>query len=140
MMTMGGMQSALSVQAAGFHVRGDVNADGVVGIADAVVLQKWLLGIPNTTLQNWDAANLCKDAELDVSDFTCMKRMILNPQPSVEITSPYYNNIWSYKSMTSQPWFTRTCYLSYNESSDWTNVHHLGTTRPYMRQLSMLSL
>lgn len=88
MMTMGGMQSALSVQAAGFHVRGDVNADGVVGIADAVVLQKWLLGIPNTTLQNWDAANLCKDAELDVSDFTCMKRMILNPQPSVEITSP----------------------------------------------------
>ena len=23
--------------------------------------------------------------------------------------------------MTSQSWFTRTCYLSYNESSDWTN-------------------
>lgn len=34
------------------------------------------------------------------------------------------------KSMTSQPWFTRTCYLSYNESSDWNNVHHLGTPRP----------
>ena len=66
--------------------------------------------------------------------------VVNEPVVRTENIITYYNNIWSYKSMTSQPWFTRTCYLSYNESSDWTNVHHLGTTRPYMRQLSMLSL
>lgn len=44
------------------------------------------------------------------------------------------------KSMTNQPWFTRTCYISYNESSDWTNEVLHGTPRPYNRQLSMLSL
>lgn len=39
------------------------------------------------------------------------------------------------KSMTNQPWFTRTGYLSYNESSDWNNVHNLGSPRPSERQL-----
>ena len=56
------------------------------------------------------------------------------------LSACYYNNIWSYNTMTSQPWFTRTCYLGYNESSDWTNVSLLGASGPYIRQLSMLSL
>lgn len=42
--------------------------------------------------------------------------------------------------MTDQPWFTRTCYLSYNGSSDWTDENLLGTPRPYLRLSSMLSL
>ena len=34
------------------------------------------------------------------------------------------------KSMTNQPCISRTCYISYNGSSDWTNAHLLGTPSP----------
>ena len=49
-------------------------------------------------------------------------------------------NIIVGKSTASQLWFTRTCYLSYNESSNWTDGSFLGTTRPSFRLSSMLSL
>ena len=57
---------------------GDVNADGAFNIADAVLLQKWLLAVPNTDLPNWTAADLCKDGKLNVSDLCLMKRKLIN--------------------------------------------------------------
>ena len=54
-------------------VRGDVNADGNLTVADAVKLQKWLLTVPDTTLEKWQAADLCKDGRLDIYDLTLMK-------------------------------------------------------------------
>lgn len=32
------------------RIKGDVNADGQFNIADAVLIQKWLLAVPDTTL------------------------------------------------------------------------------------------
>lgn len=58
-------------------VRGDVNTDGEFSVADVVLLQKWLLGIPNVTLPDWKAANLCEDDRLDVVDLCLMKRELL---------------------------------------------------------------
>lgn len=54
-------------------IAGDVNADGVFNISDAVLLQKWLLGMPDITLANWKAGDLCADERLDVFDFCLMK-------------------------------------------------------------------
>ena len=54
-------------------VRGDVNADGNLTVADAVKLQKWLLTVPDTKLEKWQAADLCKDGKLDIYDLTLMK-------------------------------------------------------------------
>ena len=57
---------------------GDVNADGTFSIADAVLLQKWLLASPDTSLVNWKAADFHKDNLINAIDFTLMKRQLLN--------------------------------------------------------------
>ncbi len=57
---------------------GDVNADGKFTIADVVLFQKWLLAVPNVTLPDWKAADLCDDDRLDVFDLCMMKRLLLN--------------------------------------------------------------
>lgn len=59
------------------EVRGDVNADGAFNIADAVLLQNWLLTVPDAKLKNWKAGDLYDDNRLDVFDLTLMKRMLV---------------------------------------------------------------
>lgn len=56
---------------------GDVNADGTFNIADVVLLQKWLLAVPDTKLVNWRAGNFCNDNRLDVFDLCLMKQELL---------------------------------------------------------------
>ena len=56
---------------------GDVNADGKFNVADMVLLQKWLLGVPDTKLADWKAGNFCADNRLDVRDLSFMKRALL---------------------------------------------------------------
>lgn len=69
-----------------------------------------------------------------------IKEKLMNTERFYGIRIPPTIIYLDVKSMTNQPWFTRTCYISYNESSDWTNEVLHGTPRPYNRQLSMLSL
>ena len=59
-------------------IQGDVNADGQFTVADVILLQKWLLAVPDTKLANWKAADICKDNKLDVFDLCMMKRKLLN--------------------------------------------------------------
>ena len=65
------------------YLVGDVNADGTFDIEDVVLLQKWLLAVPNTDLKNWKAADLCKDDKLDVFDLCLMKRELLKKMGGV---------------------------------------------------------
>lgn len=55
-------------------IMGDVNADGKFNIADVVIMQKWLLAVPDTKLADWKAGDLCADGRLDVFDFCLMKQ------------------------------------------------------------------
>ena len=57
---------------------GDVDMDGAFNIADVILLQKWLLAIPDTHLANWKAADLCEDNRLDVFDLCLMKRELVD--------------------------------------------------------------
>ena len=82
------MLSATPVNAEGFSIKGDVNADGVFDVADAVLLQKWLLAVPDTHLENRKAADLCNDNRLDVFDLCLMKRELIYASEAVHITSP----------------------------------------------------
>jgi len=52
----GNLLSAFPVNAVVFSIKGDVNADGVFNISDVVLLQKWMLAVSNTHLENWQAA------------------------------------------------------------------------------------
>ena len=58
-------------------VAGDVNADGEFNIADAVLLHKWLLAVPDTHLANWKAADFSDDGRLNAVDLTRMKRALM---------------------------------------------------------------
>ena len=69
------------------YIRGDINADGVFNVADAVILQKWLLAVPDTHIANWKAGDLCEDDKLDVFDLCLMKRELVAKTDSVK-TSP----------------------------------------------------
>ena len=59
---------------------GDVNGDGKFSIADAVLLQKWLLGVPDTRLADWKAGDLYADNRLDAFDLCFMRRRLVNEQ------------------------------------------------------------
>ena len=59
-------------------VKGDINADGELNVSDVVLLQKWLLAVPDTHLPDWKAGNFCDDDRLDVFDLCLMKRELLN--------------------------------------------------------------
>lgn len=56
--------------------KGDVNDDGTFSIADACLLQKWLLD-PSTELKNWKSGDLNDDNILDVFDICLMRRQLL---------------------------------------------------------------
>lgn len=60
------------------NIKGDVNADGMFDIADVVLLQKWILAMPDARLADWKAGDLCEDGCLDVFDLSLMKRMLIN--------------------------------------------------------------
>lgn len=54
-------------------VKGDANGDGKFTIADAVMLQKWILGSNDSALDNSEAVDFCKDGKIDVFDFCLMR-------------------------------------------------------------------
>ena len=58
-------------------ISGDLNADEVFNVSDVVLLQKWLLAVPDTHLANWKAADMCEDDRLDVFDLCMMKRALI---------------------------------------------------------------
>ncbi|MGN0614729.1 CotH kinase family protein [Ruminococcus flavefaciens] len=58
-------------------IQGDVNDDGQYDLSDFVLFQKWLLGSSTARLDNWEAADLCKDNRLDVFDLCLMRRRLI---------------------------------------------------------------
>jgi len=69
----------------GIDKKGDVNCDGEVTIADAVLLQKWLLAVPGTQIPYWKNADLCEDDRLDVFDLCLLKQMIIEQKDTYTI-------------------------------------------------------
>lgn len=60
-----------------FLPEGDVNADGEFTISDVVVLQKWLLNVPDVKLADWQSADICKDDTINGFDLCRMKRKLI---------------------------------------------------------------
>lgn len=57
--------------------KGDVNCDGSVGVSDVVLLQKWILNSRDAKLNNWRAADLNNDEEINVYDLVLLRRKLL---------------------------------------------------------------
>ena len=81
-----------------FTPTGDVNDDGEFNVADAVLLQKWLLAVPDTHLANWKAVDFCNDNVLNVFDLCLMKQELtkkmvttyVEPDERFEWGVPFY--------------------------------------------------
>ena len=58
-------------------LRYDVNLDGEFNVADVVTFQRWLLGVPDVKLADWNAADICGDYELNVFDLCMMKKALI---------------------------------------------------------------
>ena len=58
-------------------IAGDVNADGSFNVSDLVLMQKWLLAVPDTELNDWKAGDLCEDGILDVFDLCVMRKKLI---------------------------------------------------------------
>ncbi len=59
-------------------LKGDCNNDGSFTIADAILLQKWLLAVSNTKLADWESADFCEDGNLNIFDLAMMKCKLVN--------------------------------------------------------------
>lgn len=86
-----------------FTPTGDVNDDGEFNVADAVLLQKWLLAVPDTHLVDWKAADFCNDNKLDVFDLCLMKRELIKKidmsyvKPEIELEYGPRFYVWTDK-------------------------------------------
>ena len=61
-------------------VQGDVNADGTFNISDAVLMQKWLLAVPDTELKDWRSGDIDGNGKLNATDLCRMKRELLRSE------------------------------------------------------------
>lgn len=73
----------LSAQANAGSKKGDVNLDGAFNISDVVILQKWLLAVPDIALADSYAADFNDDSKIDVFDL-CLMKKALDAQSDIE--------------------------------------------------------
>lgn len=81
-------------------IDGDVNNDGSLSISDAVMMQKWLLNVPDAELTDWKAGDLCQDDKIDVFDLCLLKRLLIagtvtpptEPENDNTVTAVVYDN------------------------------------------------
>jgi len=59
------------------RITGDVNADGMCNVVDVVMLQKWLMAVPDAVLTDGAAADLHADGRIDAFDLALLKRFLL---------------------------------------------------------------
>lgn len=74
----GGYLKANAVITKSPYQMGDVNLDSKFNVSDAVLLQKWLLAVPNTQLKSWENADFYEDGKLTATDLTLMKRELIS--------------------------------------------------------------
>ena len=56
--------------------RGDVNLDGEINLADAVALQKYLLGETTITQEQWRQSDLTVDDAINGVDLVMLRRKL----------------------------------------------------------------
>lgn len=56
----------------------DLNADGSFTVTDVILLQKWLLAVPDTVIAAPETADAYADGRIDILDLAVLKRALLN--------------------------------------------------------------
>ncbi len=90
----------------GAEIKGDVNEDGEFNILDAMLVQKYILNVPDIKLSNLKAADYSANGKIDVIDLILIKNALLEEfQDDTDINDPYseinigFRSIDEYKTM-----------------------------------------
>ena len=78
----------ISEYTAPVHIRGDLNGDKRISVADLVLLQRWLSGNRKIKLINWEMADLCEDDRLDVFDLVKLRQLLLTEIKGLDMEAP----------------------------------------------------
>ena len=74
------LTAAVMSHDASLKLKGDVNSDGKFNVADLVLMQKWLLAVPETVLPDWNAGDMDSNNRLDVFDVILMRQELADIQ------------------------------------------------------------
>ena len=58
-------------------MKGNINADNAVNVADLVLLNKYLLSVPGTELKSWQAGDMNGDGKLNTFDLILMRQNLI---------------------------------------------------------------
>lgn len=85
-LVMFSISSSFTANAENNGIKGDVDNNGEFNSSDLVILQNWLLGVPEAELSDWKAADLCEDDILNAFDLCQMRRMLSKNEIEIEYT------------------------------------------------------
>lgn len=127
------------------EVSGNINGDSEFSISDAVLLQKWLFGVPEVEIYNWADGDLNLNNQLDAGDLSLMKRKLIEkntpsyvePDHRLTNSSPLFvmvDNLKlysgpdeSYPVINSIPGGTRIYEIGYQDNNDnWSFTEYDG--------------
>lgn len=122
--------------------KGDVNQDGVFNVADVILLQKWLLAVPDTHLEDWKAADFCEDNRLDVFDLCLMKRELLKNGIRIEYdvaAEQYFNGytdeIYKTASWSSENFRSDAVVTSVSEMENYLSAFFDSSIIQYYKEI-----
>lgn len=84
-------------------VKGDLNGDGTINVADAVLLEKFIMGDRSVNIADKDAADVCEDGRINVFDMAALRKLISSPsgntpsQPTPAEPQPTQPTVSNYK-------------------------------------------
>ncbi|MDE7120664.1 MAG: dockerin type I repeat-containing protein, partial [Oscillospiraceae bacterium] len=61
-----------------WYYKGDLNQDISVGVADVILMQKYLLGLEQITEEQFRIGDLDSDGIINIYDFVLLKQVVLN--------------------------------------------------------------
>lgn len=68
-----------------WHATGDLNGDRNVTVSDYILLQEWLAGYTDVKIREWQAADLCRDNQINMFDLCLLREELCSRNPEVVI-------------------------------------------------------
>lgn len=100
------------------NIKGDLNIDGKLNIADMVLMQKWILG--KGTLYSWKNGDLNNDGCIDSFDLSIMRSELVKILPDTVFRADISNLTWNEQNRTLS---ANVSYKNMPDNSDaWIGV------------------
>lgn len=69
---------SVTVESVAENIKGDVNGNNVVNIIDLIIMQKWMMSMPDAEIKDTASADLNEDGKINIIDFCLMKSILIS--------------------------------------------------------------